>query len=108
MTSQKRDGTGTGGRGPGGAARIARRAASAILAGTVALGAGCEKKKKPAPPPPPPPKPKVVTPDPVDVNAVLQAMKPDGRVKFVEKQAPADRTLAESAIKLASALAKGD
>jgi len=70
---------------------------------------GCEKKKPPPPPPPPPPK-KVVkaTPDPVDINGVMSAVKPDGRVQFPQSHAPADRSLAEATIKLASALAKGD
>src|SRR5437773_2489208 len=82
--------------------------AVALVAATLALGAGCEKKKKPAPPPPPPPKPKVVIPDPVDVNAVAQQLHADARVNFPTANAPADRSLAESVIKLANALAKGD
>ncbi len=86
-----------------------RKSVLIVLAATVALGvAGCEKKKKAPPPPPPPPPPKVELPKPVDIQAVLQEMKSDARVKFVEEQAPADRSLAEGAIKLANALAKGD
>lgn len=73
----------------------------------VTLG-GCEKKKKPAPPPPPPPKPVAVIPDPVDISAVLQQAKADARVQFPQSQAPADRSLAEGVIRLASALAAGD
>ncbi|MFN0133215.1 MAG: hypothetical protein ACKVW3_11910 [Phycisphaerales bacterium] len=70
--------------------------------------AGCEKKKKAPPPPPPAPKPVAVIPDPVDVGAVLQQAKADARVQFPQTQAPADRSLAEGVIKLASALAAGD
>ncbi len=83
-------------------------AALALMAGSIALGAGCQKKKKPAPPPPPPPKPKVVVPDPVDVNGLKQQLHADARVQFPAANAPADRTLAEGVIKLADALAKGD
>jgi hypothetical protein len=102
MTNQTRDKAGT-------LRTLTRGVAVAMLAASLALGAsGCTKKKKPAPPPPPPPKPKVVTPDPVDVNGLLQALKSDERVKFPEGQAPADRSLAEGVIKLANALAKGD
>ena len=73
-----------------------RKSVLIVLAATVALGvAGCEKKKKAPPPPPPPPPPKVELPKPVDIQAVLQEMKSDARVKFVEEQAPADRSLAE-------------
>lgn len=78
--------------------------AAAALAVNVA---GCQKKKKP--PPPPPPKPKAPPPpEPVDVNGVLQAMKPDARVQFPQSVAPVDRSLAEGVITLANDLAKGD
>lgn len=80
-----------------------------LLALSVALGAaGCEKKKKKAPPPPPPPPPKVEAPKPVDVQALLQELKSDQRVKFVDEQAPADRSMAEDVIKFANAFVKGD
>ena len=101
MTNQRRNAA-FGGRAPG------RIIALALMAGTLALGAGCEKKKKPAPPPPPPPKPKVVIPDPVDVNAVAQQLHADARVNFPSANAPADRSLAVGVVKLADALAKGD
>jgi hypothetical protein len=81
----------------------------AVLAAvSVTLGA-CEKKKKKAPPPPPPPPPvEAVIPDPVDINGIMAEVKPDARVQFPEKNAPADRGAAEAIIRLASDLAKGD
>ncbi|MBX3377621.1 MAG: hypothetical protein KF678_11540 [Phycisphaeraceae bacterium] len=79
------------------------------VAGVAVAAAGCEKKKKKAAPPPaPPPAPVIEIPKPVDVQALMQEMRSDPRVKFVEEQAPADRGMAEGVIKLANALAKGD
>jgi hypothetical protein len=49
-----------------------------------------------------------VVPDPVDVKGLMQSLRPDARVQFVDSQAPADKSLAEATINLASALAKGD
>lgn len=83
---------------------LATLAACGLMLGV----AGCEKKKKPPPPPPPPPPVHVELPKPVDINAVLAEAKSDARVKFVDAQAPADKTLALATIKLANALAKGD
>jgi hypothetical protein len=83
---------------------LATLAACVLMLGV----AGCEKKKKPPPPPPPPPPVHVEVPKPVDINAVLAEAKSDARVKFVDTQAPADRSLALATIKLANALAKGD
>jgi hypothetical protein len=80
-----------------------------LCAGLMLSGAGCQKKKKKAPPPPPPPPPPApVVPDPVDVKGLMQSLKPDARVQFVDAQAPADASLAEATINLASALARGD
>lgn len=79
---------------------------AALLAGLAF--SGCTKKKKPPPPPPPPPPPKVVIPDPIDVQALLQELKTDARVQFPQAMAPADRVMAESIIRLANAIAKGD
>ncbi|MCC6660115.1 MAG: hypothetical protein IT437_04435 [Phycisphaerales bacterium] len=75
------------------------------LAGLIAV-TGCEKKK----PPPPPPPPVIVRPPPpkVEVEALLQELKSDARVQFAEAAAPTDRTLAEGAIRLADAIARGD
>src|SRR5689334_20001317 len=87
--------------------RAARAMGIALIAASVCVS-GCGKKKKPPPPPPPPPPPKVVIPDPVDVNAVVQQLHADARVQFPSGQAPADRSLAEGAVKIADALAKGD
>jgi hypothetical protein len=89
--------------------RLGRTLIITAAIASLALAGGCEKKKKKAPPPPPPPPPPpVVEPDPVDVNALLQAMKSDARVQFPEAHAPADRALAEGVIRLTNALAKGD
>jgi len=71
--------------------------------------AGCgEEEKPPAPPPkpvaPPPPPP----PEPVDAQALLQDLGADARVQFPQENAPADRDLAEGAIRLADAIARGD
>jgi hypothetical protein len=79
-----------------------------LLAACAAAFGGCEKKKKPAPPPPPPPPPKVELPKPVDIQALLQEMKSDARVKFADEQSPADRSLAESVIKFSNAFVKGE
>jgi hypothetical protein len=80
-----------------------------LCAGMMLSAEGCQKKKKKAPPPPPPPPPAAPPPpEPVDVKGLMQSLKPDARVQFVDSQAPADASLAEATIKLASALAKGD
>lgn len=81
-----------------------------LAAAGIASGiASCEKKKKKAPPPPPPSAPAAPPPPaPVDVQALMQELKSDQRVKFVEDQAPADRKMAEGVVKLANAIAKGD
>jgi hypothetical protein len=83
--------------------------AAATLAGlSVTLGA-CEKKKKPLPPPPVTNnEPEVVIPDPVDINGILAQVKPDARVQFPERNAPADASLAEAIVRFASDIAKGD
>jgi hypothetical protein len=85
--------------------RTIGKAGALVLAGMLLVA--CEKKPPP-PPPPPPPKPVVKTPEPVDINGVLSSVKHDSRVQFPQASAPADRTLAEATIRLASALAKGD
>jgi hypothetical protein len=72
----------------------------------IASFSGCEKKK---PPPPPPPAPVIIPPPPkIEVQALLQELKSDARVQFAESAAPTDRTLAEGAIRLADAIARGD
>jgi hypothetical protein len=84
------------------------RIALVVIAGMgLTLGA-CEKKKKAPPPPPPPPPPAAAIPDPVDINGIMAEAKPDGRVKFPEKNAPADAELATAVIDFASDFAKGD
>lgn len=71
--------------------------------------AGCEEKKKKAPPPPPPPPPPApIAPDPIQVDPVLQSMKPDARVQFPQGAAPYSEDLAKAIITLASDFAKGD
>jgi hypothetical protein len=90
-----------------------RNAARIVLVCSLALSvgiAGCEKKKKkpPAPPPAPVVAPAPPPPDPVDIQGLMTAMKPDARVHFIDAAAPADRSLAEATINFASALAKGD
>lgn len=69
---------------------------------------GCKKKKAAPPPvvaPPPPPPP---TPDPIQVDSVLQSMKPDARVEFPQSHAPVDESLARAIIEFQNALVKGD
>lgn len=97
----------------GGLRQSGRRAYGWWLAIIVAAGllppflAGCEKKKKPLPPPPPAARVEE-TPPPVDVDALVQELRPDARVQFAASQAPADRSLAEAVVRLADALARGD
>jgi hypothetical protein len=85
----KTSGTGIG--------RLARKGLVVSVAAGLALAAvspamvltGCEEKKKKVeapPPPPPPPPPKA--PDPIQVDPVLQSMKPDARVQFPQSAAP--------------------
>ncbi|MEX2218237.1 MAG: hypothetical protein WD749_05705 [Phycisphaerales bacterium] len=81
---------------------------AALGAAMMVSSAGCQKKNKKPPPPPPPPPVVVETPEPIDIDALLQEMRPDARVKFAGQTAPADRTLAEGVVRLADALAKGD
>ncbi|MCC6678955.1 MAG: hypothetical protein IT436_17660 [Phycisphaerales bacterium] len=83
---------------------------AAILAGTLLVSgvaiSGCKKKEPPPPPPkeaPPPP-----PPQPVEIDAVMQAMKADARVQFPQAKAPTDENLARAVVEFASALAKGD
>lgn len=78
----------------------------AILAATLAVG--CEEKKKAVAPAPPPPPPRVVIPDKIEVQALLQELKSDARVQFPDAAAPTDRSLAESVIQFANAIATGD
>jgi hypothetical protein len=87
--------------------RHARLALAVVTGMSLTLGA-CEKKKKAPPPPPPPPVTAAPIPDPVDINGIMAELKPDGRVKFPEKNAPADAELAEAVIQFASDFAKGD
>ena len=99
-----------------------------LWAGGVALGLlavcaatpGCDQKpqvSKPTAPPPPRPNaaPRVTTQAPesaaeeqIEVAAMLTSMKADARVQFPQGRACADRSLAESVIRLASGFAKGD
>lgn len=89
-------------RGPAGL-----RAGLVLGLGAVLLLGGC---KKPPPPPPPPPPRKVAPPppEPIDVASLVQSMNVDARVEFAEAAAPVDRGLAEAAIHLADAFARGD
>ncbi len=72
------------------------------------LGLASCKKEEPAPPPPPPPPPRIEQPKPLDAGSVLQSMDVDARVEFAEDAAPVSRDLAQAAIKLADAIARGD
>ncbi len=47
-------------------------------------------------------------PEPIEVSSLLQSMGVDARVEFAASEAPVDRGLAEAAIHLADAIAKGD
>jgi hypothetical protein len=105
----KTSGTGIG--------RLARKGLVVSVAAGLALAAvspamvltGCEEKKKKVeapPPPPPPPPPKA--PDPIQVDPVLQSMKPDARVQFPQSAAPFSEDLARAIIGLADDFAKGD
>ena len=85
-----------------------RTAAVALgLAGVLSAGiTGCEKKK----PPPPPPPPVIIKPPPpkVDMVALQQELNADPRIQFAEGAAPTGRELAEGAVRVADALARGD
>lgn len=83
------------------------RVVCAMTAVSVMGLASC-KKEEPAPPPPPPPPPRIEAPTPLDAGSVLQSMGVDARVEFAEDAAPVDRGLAEAAIRLADAIARGD
>ncbi|MDQ7012278.1 MAG: hypothetical protein Q9O74_00105 [Planctomycetota bacterium] len=72
------------------------------------LGLASCKKEEPPPPPPPPPPPRIEQPKPLDAGSVLQSMDVDARVEFAEDAAPVSRDLAQAAIKLADAIARGD
>lgn len=77
------------------------------LVSTGVMLPGCEKKKPPpAPPPAPPPPPP--SPDPIQIDPVMQSMRPDARVQFPQDAAPVDESLAKAIIDLANAFAKGD
>src|ERR1043165_3848199 len=88
--------------------RLSTTMALALLSATLVAAPGCQKKKKKPPPPPPPPVVVKEAPKPIDINGLIQEMKPDARVKFADGTAPVDRSLAEGVIRLADALAKGD
>ncbi len=72
------------------------------------LGLTSCKKEEPPPPPPPPPPPRIEQPKPLDAGSVLQSMDVDARVEFAEDASPVSRDLAQAAIKLADAIARGD
>lgn len=77
---------------------------SAVLA--VSMLSACNKKEeKKAPPPPPPPPPVAAL---VDVDALMQTVRPDARVQFPAAKAPRSEPLARAVIALADAIAKGD
>lgn len=87
--------------------RLVRVGAALGLAGAMALG-GCKKEEPPAPPPPPPRPSAPPTPDPVDVQALLQQLGTDARVQFPSEHAPTSQEFAQAVIRLANAFAKGD
>lgn len=77
---------------------------SAVLAASM-LAACNKKEEKKAPPPPPPPPPVAAI---VDVDALMQTLRPDARVQFPSNKAPRSEALARTVIAFADALAKGD
>lgn len=87
--------------------RVSARVLCALAAVTM-LGLASCKKEEPAPPPPPPPPPRIEQPKPLDASSVLQSMDVDARVEFAEDAAPVSRDLAQAAIKLADAIARGN
>lgn len=78
-----------------------------VACGLLSGVSGCKKPPEPPPPapkrtPPPPP------PQPIEAAGLLQSMDVDARVEFAQDAAPVDRGLAEAAIRLADAMARGD
>ncbi len=94
------------------AAGVALHSATVLaLVGMIALpGVGLTACSPPPPPPAPPPPPPPPPPDatPIQIDPLLQSVKPDQRVQFPQVAAPVDESLARAVIKLAEALAKGD
>ncbi|MBK7406198.1 MAG: hypothetical protein IPJ41_16735 [Phycisphaerales bacterium] len=82
--------------------------AGLVLGAMALLSLGGCKKAPPPPPPPPPPVIRQPDPEPLDVASLVQSMGVDARVEFAPSQAPVDRSLAEAAVHLADAFAKGD
>jgi|GEM_PF-5385817 len=78
---------------------------SAVLAVSMLSACGKKEDKKAAPPPPPPPPPVAAQ---VDVDALMQMVRPDARVQFPASKAPRSESLARAVIAIADAFAKGD
>jgi len=94
------------------AARVALNSAATVAMVTmVALPSTMMTACSPPPPPPaPPPAPPPPPPnaDPIQIDPLMQSVKPDQRVQFPQVAAPVDETLARAVIKLCEAIVKGD
>ncbi|CAG1000393.1 hypothetical protein PHYC_02836 [Phycisphaerales bacterium] len=86
---------------------VAGAAVAALFVPSVAI-TGCSKPPPPPPPPPPAPPPPPPAPEPVQIDPIIQSMKPDARVQFPAEVAPVDEAFARALINLADSLAKGD
>lgn len=94
------------------AARVAMHSAATVAMVTmVALPSTMMTACSPPPPPPaPPPAPPPPPPnaEPIQIDPLMQSVKPDQRVQFPQVAAPVDESLARATIKLCEAIVKGD
>lgn len=94
------------------AARVAMQSAATVAMVTmVALPSTMMTACSPPPPPPaPPPAPPPPPPpaEPIQIDPLMQSVKPDQRVQFPQVAAPVDETLARAVIKLCESMVKGD
>lgn len=94
------------------AARVAMHSAATVamvtmvaLPGTM-MTACSPPPPPPAPPPAPPPPPPPA--EPIQIDPLMQSVRPDQRVQFPQVAAPVDETLARAVIRLCEAIVKGD
>ena len=94
------------------AARVAMQSAATVAMVTMVAAPGMMMTacSPPPPPPAPPPAPPPPPPpaEPIQIDPLMQSVKPDQRVQFPQVAAPVVETLARAVIKLAEAIAKGD
>lgn len=94
------------------AARVALNSAATVAMVTmVALPSTMMTACSPPPPPPaPPPAPPPPPPnaDPIQIDPLMQSVRPDQRVQFPQVAAPVDESLARAVIRLCEAIVKGD